>query len=72
MIGYRLCAALALVRPPRAYGHVYCRYRRDGRHEPGFDLTDFLSIPEGPKYEPRLPRAVEPGRVVSYALVTVP
>ena len=60
---------------PRAFGHVFCRWRRDGGREAGYDLTDFLSLPGGVKYE-RIAtgaleddRVEEKARIVSYAFV---
>jgi hypothetical protein len=52
----------------RAFGHVFCRWIRDGSFEPGFDLTDFLSLPPGVKYERQVSRALETGQIVSYGL----
>ncbi|HEY7955735.1 MAG TPA: hypothetical protein VII38_10605, partial [Polyangia bacterium] len=61
-------AGLAAAPPPRAFGHVFCRWLRSGAIEPGFDLTDFLSLPPGAKYERRVSRPLASGEVVSYAL----
>jgi hypothetical protein len=52
----------------RAFGHVYCRWLRDGGIEPGFDLTDFLALPPGRKYERVVQRALGAGHTVSYAI----
>jgi hypothetical protein len=52
----------------RAFGHVFCRWLRAGGSERGFDLTDFLSLPPGVKYERRVSRPLEPGQLVSYAI----
>lgn len=52
----------------RAFGHVFCRFLRDGGVEPGFDLTDFLALPPGAKYERLVQRALAPGDTVGYAL----
>jgi hypothetical protein len=64
-----------LIAPPaagepaaRGFGHVFCRWLRDGGHEPGFDLTDFKSRPEGAKYERLVARTLESGQIVSYGL----
>ncbi len=57
---------------PRAFGHVFCRWLRDGEIEPGFDLTDFLSLPEGVKYERRILRTLNAGQVVSYGYAEKP
>ena len=46
--------ALRSSRPPRAFGHVFCRHRSDGVHDAGFDLTDFLAPPPGVKFERRV------------------
>jgi hypothetical protein len=54
--------------PARAFGHVFCRWLRDGNPEPGFDLTDFRSRPEGVKYERLIARGLGEGQVVSYGL----
>lgn len=54
---------------PRAYGHVFCRWLRDGGHELGCDLTGFESRAEGEKVERLVVRALSPGQSVSYALV---
>jgi hypothetical protein len=54
--------------PARAFGHVFCRWMRDGGAEPGFDLTDFRARPEGEKYERLLARTLAPGQVVTYGL----
>jgi hypothetical protein len=56
--------------PPRAFGHVFCRWLREGGHEAGFDLTDFLSQGEGIKYERILSRPLDVGQVISYAFVS--
>jgi hypothetical protein len=60
--------ARMLDRPaPRAFGHVYCRWLRDGAPEPGWDLTAFLSLRGGTKY-PRLAAGpLGPGQVAGYA-----
>jgi hypothetical protein len=52
---------------PRAFGHVFCRWLRDGGFEPGFDLTAFLSLPGGQKFERLLSRPLALGQWVSYA-----
>jgi len=61
-------AARAASPPTRAFGHVYCRWLRDGGCEPGFDLTDFLSLPEGEKYPRLVARPLAAGQLVSYRL----
>jgi hypothetical protein len=60
--------ALTQTPPPRAFGHAYCRWLRDGGSEPGFDLTDFLSRPPGEMYERKLHEKLAPGGVVAYAI----
>lgn len=52
-------AALTADPPPRAFAHVYSRWLRGGGHESGYDLTDFLSLPRGTKFERRLQGAVK-------------
>ncbi len=52
----------------RAFGHVFCRWLRDGGVEPGFDLTGFQSLALGVKYERLVNRVLAPGQIVSYAL----
>jgi hypothetical protein len=59
-------ADLTLDPRPRAFGHVFCRFLRDGGSEPGFDLTDFLSRPHGAKYERSISATLTVGEVVSY------
>jgi hypothetical protein len=62
--------ALVLAQPaPRAFGHVYCRWLRDGGIEPGFDLTDFHSQPPGQKFERLFNFPITVGEVLSYAYV---
>jgi len=56
----------------RGFGHVFCRWLRDGGAETGFDLTDFKSRPEGQKFERILTRGLAVGQVVSYALAAAP
>ena len=64
-----LAAAPAAGQPAaRGFGHVFCRWLRSGAIEPGFDLTDFLSLPPGAKYERRVSRPLAAFEVVSYAL----
>jgi hypothetical protein len=53
--------------PPRAFGHVFCRWLRAGADEPGFDLTEFVSQPAGRKWERIVLRALALGQTVSYA-----
>jgi hypothetical protein len=62
-------AALFTTPPPRGFGHVWCRWLREGGIEPGFDLTDFVSIPLGGQFERQVVRTITPGQVVSYAVV---
>jgi hypothetical protein len=50
----------------RAFGHVFCRWLRSGGVEPGFDLTDFLSLPPGKMYQRKVNRALQPGQTASY------
>lgn len=60
---------------PRAFGHVFCRYQRAGDgafDEAGFDLTDFLSLPPGVKYERVLSATLRPGQVVTYLFCASP
>ncbi len=59
-------ADLALDPRPRAFGHVFCRFLRNGEFEPGFDLTDFLSRPHGAKFERTIARPLTVGEVVTY------
>jgi hypothetical protein len=54
----------------RAYGHVFCRWLRDGGHELGCDLTGFDVPIEGRKAERIVVRALAVGQTVTYALVT--
>jgi hypothetical protein len=54
----------------RAFGHVFCRYLRSGEEEAGFDLTPFLDLPEGVKYQRLLSEPLRSGECVSYALVS--
>jgi hypothetical protein len=58
--------------PARGFGHVFCRWLRDGGVETGFDLTDFKSRPEGSKFERIVTRGLAAGQVVSYALAAAP
>ena len=69
LVGAVLAAdALADDPPRRAFGHVFSRFLPGGAvDEPGFDLTDFLSLPEGVKYERIHTGKIVPGQVVSYA-----
>jgi hypothetical protein len=60
--------ARAAVPPARGFGHVFCRWLRNGGFEPGFDLTDFVSQPLGQKFERRVNRPLELGQTVSYRL----
>jgi hypothetical protein len=63
--------AIALPSPAvdaRAFAHVYCRWLRTGEREPGFDLTDFLSLPPGVKYDRRLHRPLAEGSTVGYCV----
>jgi hypothetical protein len=55
--------------PPRAFGHVYCRWLREGGIEPGCDLTEFASVAEGGTFQRRVLRAIAVGDVVSYAII---
>jgi hypothetical protein len=57
--------ALAAAPAARAFAHVYCRWLRDGRNEPGCDLTPFLSPPPGAKFERAAARAIAPGELVT-------
>jgi hypothetical protein len=61
-------ALFAAEPPPRAFGHVFCRWLRSGEVEPGFDLTDFCSQPPGQKYERRVIRSLSVGETVSYLI----
>jgi hypothetical protein len=65
---YLAPAGLTLDPPPRAFGHVFCRYVRDGSFEPGYDVTHFLSLPQGEKYERAVQERLEAGRTISYAI----
>jgi hypothetical protein len=51
----------------RAFGHVFCRWLRDGGHEAGCDLTDFLARQEGAMFERKLVHPIS-REVVSYVL----
>lgn len=62
-----LGGALSTAPAPRAFSHVFCRWLREGGIEPGCDLTDFLSLPEGVKYERLVSAPLEVGEVVSIA-----
>jgi hypothetical protein len=62
-----LPGGLAAEPAPRAFSHVFCRWLRDGGIEPGCDLTDFLSLPEGTKYERLVSAPLDVGEVVSIA-----
>jgi hypothetical protein len=57
--------ALATEPAPRAFSHVFCRWLREGGIEPGCDLTDFLSLPEGTKYERLVSAPLEVDEVIS-------
>lgn len=54
--------------PPRAFGHVFSRWLRDGGHESGYDLTDFQSVPMGVKYERIASGPAGPPLIVSYLI----
>lgn len=56
--------------PLRAFGHVFCRFLREGGYEAGFDLTEFLAPPRGHKYERTVSRPLVPGRTVSFMFWT--
>jgi hypothetical protein len=56
----------ASVKRARAFGHVYCRWLRDGGEEPGCDLTPFVDRPPGEKHERLIARAISVGQTVSY------
>ena len=58
--------------PPRAFGHVFCRWLREGQPEPGYDLTDFLSLASGVKYRRIANGVLKESQVVSYAFVSAP
>ena len=60
-----LPGALSSEPVPRAFSHVFCRWLREGDIEPGFDLTDFLSLPEGIKYERLVSAPLAVGEVIS-------
>ena len=51
---------------PRAFGHVYCRWLRDGRDEPCCDLTAFLRRQPGEKFERLVAAPVAPGEFITY------
>jgi hypothetical protein len=59
----------ALETTVRAFGHTYCRYRRDGGWEAGFDLTDFVAPTLGEKVERTVRRELSIGQTVSYLFV---
>jgi hypothetical protein len=61
-------AAQAAMPAPRAFGHAFCRWLRDGSTECGFDLTDFLSRPPGAMFERRVVATVQPGQEVTFVL----
>lgn len=69
--GRLVAAALAAAPAPRAFSHVFCRWLREGGIEPGCDLTDFLSLPEGTKYERLVSAPLAIGEVVSIAWSTL-
>ncbi len=50
----------------RAFGHVFCRWLREGGCEPGCDLTGFAAPPPGEKYRRLAARPLTVGAVVSY------
>ncbi|HZS35384.1 MAG TPA: hypothetical protein VFF06_01080 [Polyangia bacterium] len=52
--------------PARGFGHVFCRWLRSGEFEPGFDLTDLVSLPPGRMFERRVNRPLAVGQTVSY------
>jgi hypothetical protein len=60
-------AAIDHAPAPRAFGHVYCRFVRDGEDEPGYDLTELVSVAEGTKYPRAASGVLGPGQVVSYS-----
>lgn len=55
---------------PRAFGHFFCRWLRDGGEEVGCDLTEFQSLQEGEKAHRLLVKTIVAGTVASFALVT--
>ena len=61
-------ATLGFSPPPRAFGHVFCRWIRDGGFEPGCDLTAFQSTPPGVKFQRLINRPLNVGEIVSYAV----
>jgi hypothetical protein len=65
---YLAPAGLTLDPPPRAFGHVFCRFVKDGSFEPGYDVTHFLSIPQGEKYERAVAEALVFGQTISYGI----
>jgi hypothetical protein len=61
--------ALAADPPLRGFGHVWCRWLREGGVEPGFDLTEFAASGEGGKFERIVTRSLVAGAVIGYAVV---
>jgi hypothetical protein len=60
---------LGLDPAPKAYGHFFCRWLRDGGEEVGCDLTEFQSLTEGEKAHRLLVKTLTTGGVASFALV---
>ncbi len=63
-----LDAALTRTPTPRAFGHVYSRWLRDGGHETGYDITPFASVPRGQKHARSASGETVVGTVISYAI----
>jgi len=63
---------LGLVPAPRAFGHFFCRWLRDGGEEVGCDVTEFQSLHEGEKFHRLLVKTLVAGSVASFALVVAP
>jgi hypothetical protein len=61
-------AALSDDPPRRGFGHVWCRWLREGGVEPGFDLTAFAASGEGGKFERIVTRPLVAGAVIGYAV----
>jgi hypothetical protein len=60
--------ACGLGPPPRAFGHVFARWLRDGGHESGFDLTAFQPGDPGTRFARRARGRLRPPTVVSFGV----
>jgi hypothetical protein len=61
-------AALHDSPPPRAFGHVFCRWLRDGGAEPGCDLTRFAPPIAGAAWPRLAVRTLRMGQIVEYVI----